>query len=56
MRAETAGLSGTTTARMNIEDVTRVGQAVLVRHGVDALGYGVRGPQLLAVNSFVGNH
>jgi len=52
MRATTAGLSGTTTARMNTEDVTRV----LVRHGVDALGYAVRGPQLIEVNSFVGNH
>ena len=56
MRAETAGLSGTTTARMNTQDVARSGQAALVRHGVDTLGYAVRRPQQLEVNSFVGNH
>lgn len=56
MRAATAGLSGTTTAGMNTQDITRFGQAALVRHGVDTLGYAVRGPQLPEVNSFVGNH
>jgi len=56
MRAVTAGLSGTTTARMNTQDVARSGQAALVRHGVDTLGYAVRRPQQLEVNSFVGNH
>jgi hypothetical protein len=56
MRATTAGLSGTTTAGMNTQDITRFGQAALVRHGVDTLGYAVRVPQLPEVNSFVGNH
>jgi len=42
--AASAGLSGTTAARMNTQDVTRWGQAGIVRHGVDALGYAVRGP------------
>ena len=56
MMRVTAGLNGTTTLRMNTQDVTRLGQKAIVRHGVDALGYAVSGPKLLEVNSFVGKH